>query len=485
MNHRLRRTTPHHIRRQAIRRKAQQRHSRFYARCQHWSFCRNLAVAPIRWSRERWILAGGALLLALLTLVGLPAWAHALRHPSAPPAHTMLALALPPLPIQPSVPAAEDWQVVRVQPGQTLGDLFHTEGLSPNDLANVLADGKDTDALRRIHPGDEIGFLLGSAGELRGLRFDPDPAKRVILHIDPSTDKIAEDIAPRAVEQREHVAHGVIEGSLFAAGDEAGMSNAMILKLAKVFGYDIDFAQDLKAGDSFTVIYDDVYRDGEYLHQGDILAAEFVNQGKRYTAVRFENGDGDVSYYSADGRPLKKAFMRTPVDFTRISSTFGMRNHPILGYMRMHKGVDYAAPMGTPIYAAGDGVIKFRGIKHGYGNFVVIQHNKDISTAYGHMSRFAANERIGEHVRQGEIIGYVGMTGMATGPHLHYEFRVDGQQRNPLTVTMPKPEPLSGKLMAQFKRQNAPLMARIQMVDNNRRLASLNTSRGSARNALD
>lgn len=482
MDHRLRRVNPHHVRRQAIRRKAQQRHSHFYARCAHWSFCRDAIAAPIRWGRERWVLAGTALLLVLLTLIGLPAWAHAMRTPAAPPARTTLALKLPPLPMQPSVPAVEDWQVIRVQSGQTLADIFHDHDLSPGDLARVLASGKDVDALRRIHPGDEIAFLLGSAGQLRALRFDRDPANRVTLHFENTDRPLVEEITPRAVEQREHVAHGVIEGSLFAAGNQAGMSNAMILKLAKVFGYDIDFAQDLKAGDSFTVIYDDIYRDGEYLREGDIIAAEFVNAGKRYTAVRFENGDGDVAYYSADGRPLKKSFMRTPVDFTRISSTFGMREHPVLGYMRAHKGVDYAAPMGTPIYAAGDGTIKFRGQQHGYGNFVIIQHSKDISTAYGHMQRFAANEHVGSHVRQGEVIGYVGMTGMATGPHLHYEFRVDNVQRNPLTVTMPKPEPLSGKLMAEFKQQNAPLMARIQMVDANRRLASTDGKRGGNRN---
>jgi murein DD-endopeptidase MepM/ murein hydrolase activator NlpD len=463
---------PHYVRRQAICRKAQRRHSRFYARCSHWSFGRDVLAAPIRWSRERWVLAGGALLLALLAGVGLPVWARAMRHPAAPTPHTTLALSLPPLPIQPSVPAVEDWQVVRVQSGQTLADIFHDRDLSPNDLARILSSGKDVDALKKIHPGDEIAFLLGGSGELRALRFDRDPVNRVTLLFKNVSGPLVEEVTPRAVERREHVAHGVIEGSLFAAGNQAGMSNAMILKLAKVFGYDIDFAQDLQAGDSFTVIYDDVYRDGEYLHEGDIIAAEFINDGHRYTAMRFQKPDGDIAYYSADGHPLKKAFMRTPVDFTRISSTFGLREHPILGYMKMHKGVDYAAPMGTPIYAAGDGTIVFRGQKHGYGNFVILQHSKDISTAYGHMSRFAANERVGEHVRQGQIIGYVGMTGMATGPHLHYEFRVDGQQRNPLTVTLPPPEPLSGALMAQFKRDNAPLLARIQMVDDNRRLAS-------------
>jgi murein DD-endopeptidase MepM/ murein hydrolase activator NlpD len=481
MNPRLRRLTPHHVRRKAICRKAQQRHSRFYARCAHWSFYRNAIAAPIHWGRERWVLFGAALLLALLTLVGLPAWAHAMRQPAGPVARTTLALPLPPLPMQPSVPAVEDWQVTRVQAGQTLANIFHDHDLSPADLARVLGSGKDVDSLRTIHPGDEIAFLLGPSGELRALRFDRDATTRVTLHFESATGPLVEEITPRAVEHREHIAHGVIHGSLFAAGSKAGMSNAMILKLAKVFGYDIDFAQDIQPGDSFTVIYDDVYRDGEYLHEGDIIAAEFVNQGKHYTAVRFENPEtGNVSYYSADGRPLKKSFLRTPVDFTRISSTFGMRDHPILGRMRMHKGVDYAAPKGTPIYAAGDGVIKFRGVKHGYGNFVVIRHNKHISTAYGHMSRFAAGEHVGDHVRQGQIIGCVGMTGLATGPHLHYEFRVDGVQRNPLTVTLPKPEPLSGKLMAEFRAQNATLMARIHMIDA-RRLASTNGSQGKNR----
>ncbi|MGN6314397.1 MAG: peptidoglycan DD-metalloendopeptidase family protein [Rhodanobacteraceae bacterium] len=482
MNPRLRCATPHHVRRKAICRKAQQRHSHFYARCAHWSFYRNAIAAPIRWSRERWVLFGSGLLLALLTLVGLPAWAHAMRQPAEAVARTTIALQLPPLPMQPSVPAVEDWQVTRVQAGQTLADIFHDHDLSPADLARVLGSGKDVDALKRIHPGDEIAFLLGASGELRALRFDRDAATRVTLHFENATGPLVEEITPRAVEHREHIAHGVIQNSLFAAGSKAGMSNAMILKLAKVFGYDIDFAQDIQPGDSFTVIYDDIYRDGEYLREGDIIAAEFINQGKHYTAVRFENPEtGNVSYYSADGRPLKKSFLRTPVDFTRISSTFGMREHPILGRMRMHKGVDYAAPMGTPIYAAGDGVIKFRGVKRGYGNFVIIQHSKDISTAYGHMSRFAAGEYVGDHVRQGQIIGYVGMTGLATGPHLHYEFRVDGVQRNPLTVTLPKPEPLSGKLMAQFREQYAPLMARIQAIDA-RRLAVASAKGGGSHN---
>jgi murein DD-endopeptidase MepM/ murein hydrolase activator NlpD len=253
------------------------------------------------------------------------------------------------------------------------------------------------------------------------------------------------------------------------------MDAAMVGKLADLFKYDIDFVQDLRIGDSFTVIYDDVYRDGTRYGEGNIVAAEFVNQGKRYTAYRFKKADGDYGWFSEDGRPIQKSFLRIPVDFTRISSTFSAaRLHPILGLMRAHKGVDYAAPTGTPIHAAGDGVIKFRGWMNGYGNFVIIQHNSTISTAYGHMSRFAT-EKVGQHVQQGQVIGFVGMTGLATGPHLHYEFRVDGVQRNPQTVTLPPPEPLPGVQLARFKATVVqPQLARLTELDSQIRLARAN-----------
>ncbi|MCE5232871.1 MAG: peptidoglycan DD-metalloendopeptidase family protein [Mizugakiibacter sp.] len=469
----------HSARRRAIRRKAQQRHVHFYSRCAHWSVCRT-GIAPISWHRERWVLGGTALLLVLLTLVVIPAWASAMRHDAPAPEHTLLALKLPPLPAAARQAAAvpEDWRTVRVQPGQTLADIFHGLGLGPGDLQRVLDAGQDGQALRRIHPGDEFAFLQDGSGALKGLRFDRDEATRVTLRLD--ANRISESVQARAVERREHLAHGSIDSSLFDAGSQAGMSDAMILQLAKVFGYDIDFAQDLRPGDSFTVIYNDVYRDGEYLHEGDIVAAEFVNQGRRYTAYRFQTAGGDVGYYSEDGRPLRKSFLRTPVDFTRISSRFtAARMHPILGRMRAHKGVDYAAPTGTPIYAAGDGVIRYRGWENGYGNFVVIQHNSTISTAYGHMSRFAGGERIGGRVHQGQIIGYVGMTGLATGPHLHYEFRVNGAQRDPLTVTLPKPEPLPVAQLAQFRRQNAPLLARMKAIDGGVRLARAGNGAGA------
>lgn len=457
----------------AIRRHAQRRHFPFYSRCSQWTFMQNVAAAPISWRAEHWVLGGVALLLTALVGIVIPGWAGATRHDPAPTAYTTLAIQVPELPpgaeADPSIGAygiganEPAWRRVTVRAGQSLADIFQENGLSPGDLQRALDSQDDASALRHIHPGDEFAFVTDANGALALMRFDRGDASRVTLHFTP--DGVNETVDERSVERRTHVAHGVLTRSLYEAGAQAGMSDTMIWKLAEAFGYDIDFAQDLREGDSFSVIYDDVYREGEHIHDGDIIAATFINQGKRYTAIRYTNPSGETLYYSEDGRPLRKAFLRTPVEFTRISSVFSVgRMHPILGYMRAHKGVDYAAPTGTPIRAAGDGKITFRGWKSGYGNFVTIQHNSHISTAYGHMSRFA-NEKVGQHVSQGQVIGYVGMTGLATGPHLHYEFRVDGEHRNPLTVTLPKEEPLPATQLALFKQKCAPLLAKLKFVD--------------------
>jgi murein DD-endopeptidase MepM/ murein hydrolase activator NlpD len=465
-----------HARKQAICRKAQRRHSRFYERCAHWSFNRSADVEPIRWNREHWMLAGTALLITILSGFIMPSWANAMRPAAVPEAHTLLPLALPKIDtISAPAPTVDDWQVVRVQPGQTMSEIFNGRGLGLSDLHKVLdAAGDQKTALQSIRPGEEFDFLLDSDGSLKGFRFDPDPTSRAVIRLDGAQPTLA--IKKRAMDVREQVAHGVIRSNLYAAGDQAGLNAAMIGKLANLFKYDIDFVQDIRSGDSFTVIYDDLYRDGMRYGQGDIIAAEFMNQGKRYTAYRFKKDDGSYGWYSEDGRPIQKSFLRIPVDFTRISSKFSTaRMHPILGRMRAHKGVDYAAPKGTPIHAAGDGVIKYHGWERGYGNFVVIQHNKRISTAYGHMSRFVKGQHVGEHVRQGEVIGYVGMTGLATGPHLHYEFRVNGVQRNPQTVTLPKPKPLPAAELARFESQVVkPQLARLNELDQRIKLARAN-----------
>lgn len=458
----------HQARKLAISRKAQSRHSSFYERCAHWSFNRSTEVEPIHWHREHWVLAGTAVLITLLSGFIMPAWASAMRPEPAPEVRTLLPLALPNVATTISsavAPPIDNWLVTRVEPGQTLSNIFDNHGLGMTDLQKVLdAAGSAKSALQSIHPGDEFDFLIDRNGNLEAFRFDKDNATRATVRFNTGKPELTQQA--RAIATRVHIAHAVIESSLFGAGAKAGLDEGMIVKLADVFKYDIDFIKDIRRGDSFTVIYEDVYRDGAFDHSGDIIAAEFLNHGQRYTAYRFKQPDGSDNYYSEDGRPLRKSLLRTPVAFSRISSRFSVaRKHPILGYTRAHKGVDYAAPMGTPIHAAGDGVIAYRGWERGFGNFVLIKHNAEYSTAYGHMSRFERGERVGTHVRQGEVIGFVGMTGLATGPHLHYEVRVYGKQENPLTITMPKPKPLPSKLLAQFKQQIQPMLARIKATD--------------------
>lgn len=443
------------------------RHFHFYKPHAVHSWLRKAAAAPMSWRHRHWLLAG--ILFAAVALVGLmaPRGANATRDPAASEFIT-LNLPVPPLPpgtddVTALAGSDADWQTVTVRSGQTVGAIFHAQGVSGADLQTLLADKNNTNALVRIHPGEEFGFAHAADGHLTALRFDRDEKTRVTVTFDASG--MHQNASARDVERRTEVAHGVITDSLFDAANRAGMDDAMVIKLADAFGYDIDFAQDLRAGDSFTVIYDSVWREGDKLRDGDILAAYFVNRGKRFSAIRYTDSHGGTMFYSADGRPLRKSFLRTPVEFTRISSLFSAaRMHPILGRMRAHQGVDYAAPTGTPVHAAGDGRIVFRGWQNGYGNVVIIDHGRHYSTLYGHMSRFA-NERVGQHVSQGQTIGYVGMTGLATGPHLHYEFRVDGVHRNPLTVTLPKPEPLPAVELARFKQQSAPVLAKLDKLD--------------------
>ncbi len=433
---------------------------------------RRAVSAPLSWRRRHWVMVGIALTLVAFVGVIIPRWADAKHDPDALPRVT-LNLEIPPLPATTANALPADpvqWLTLSVKSGQTVDQIFRDQGVSGSDLHALLQNKDNAEALRHIRPGDEFAFSHADDGSLRGLRFDRDDKTQVEVSFD--AGGMHQHVRARDLEQRRHIAHGVLEGSLFDAAERAGMDDAMVMKLADVFKYDIDFIKDIRAGDSFTVIYDDVYRDGAYLHAGDIVAAEFVNRGHRFTAYRFELPDGTVGYYSGDGRPLRRSLLRTPVKFSRISSRFSLaRKHPILGYTRAHKGVDYAAPTGTPIHAAGNGIIRFRGWAHGYGRFIIIRHSREYSTAYGHMSRFARGLHVGSRVRQGQVIGYVGMTGLATGPHLHYEVRVFGRQRNPLTVTMPKPKPLPSTQLASFERHIHPLLARIRTLDHNIELA--------------
>ena len=257
---------------------------------------------------------------------------------------------------------------------------------------------------------------------------------------------------------------GIIDSSLFLAGMAAGMSDNLIMELAGIFGWDIDFVLDIRSGDHFTLVYEELYLDGHKQRDGNILAAEFVNRGKTYRAVRYVDAQKRADYYSPDGRSMRKAFIRTPVDFTRISSRFGKRYHPTLKKRKNHHGVDYAAPRGTPIKAAGDGKLIFVGRKGGYGKTVIIQHGGKYSTLYAHMSKIKPGSRRGNRVRQGQVIGYVGSTGRSTGPHLHYEFRVNGVHRNPLTVRLPDAAPIKAQYKTDFLNKSRHLVAQLDVL---------------------
>jgi murein DD-endopeptidase MepM/ murein hydrolase activator NlpD len=259
-------------------------------------------------------------------------------------------------------------------------------------------------------------------------------------------------VTTRELERRVVQAHGQISSSLFEAGMKAGVSDATTMKMAGIFQWDIDFLQDVRIGDEFTVMYEELWRDGLKIRDGEIVVAEFINRGDVYRAARYTDPTGRTDYFTPEGRSVRKAFVRAPVDFTRISSNFDPnRRHPVLNTIRAHRGVDYAAPTGTPVKAAGDGKVIFRGAQNGYGNTIILQHGGNITTLYGHLSKFA-KPRNGSRVKQGEVIGYVGKTGLATGPHLHYEYRVSGVHRNPRTVTLPPADPVAPDYWEDFQR---------------------------------
>jgi len=459
-------TAVRHVhRRQAVRRHAQRQHWRFYKGRSDWSFVPSFAALPVRWGRETAVVAAVAALIAVLAFVIVPGVASVAKPEPAAPALAAESIALPARSAEPAVtlPAAE-WKRVVVRSGETLGAIFSTLGYPGSAMHEFLDASPDRTALTRLKPGDELAFLPDAGGRLAALRFDLDETTRVVLERD-AAGAIGTTKQARPLERRVRVASGRIEQSLFGAGEAAGLTDATILQLADTFAYDIDFAQDLRVGDSFAVVYEELYRDGDRVRGGGILAARFVNHGRVYDAVRFAREDGSSGYFDPTGRPLKKAFLRTPVEFTRISSRFASaRRHPILGVMRAHRGVDYAAPAGTPIRAAGNGRVAFRGWKSGYGNVVILEHANKYSTLYGHLSRFA-KAGVGARVDQGEVIGYVGRTGLATAPHLHYEFRLSGVHRDPLSIELPKADPLVAHELARFRATVAPLFAQLDLLD--------------------
>ncbi len=349
-----------------------------------------------------------------------------------------------------------------VSSGDTLSVLFAKAGLNNSLLHSILSTNKEAQRFTHLKIGQSISFEFDESQELHAVSTPISATETIYLEKQLETEQFAfrKDVAP--TQTSEKYAQGVIEGSLFSATGKAGIPYGLALNMANIFGYDIDFAQDLRVNDEFELVYEEKTFDGETIVTGNILAARFINRGKEYTAVRYTDKQGNSSYYAADGSSLRKAFIRTPVDFARISSRFSNgRKHPILNRIRAHKGVDYAAPRGTPIKAAGDGRVTLAGSKGGYGNTVVIKHGQRYQTLYAHMQGFAKGVRAGSNVKQGQVIGYIGTTGLSTGPHLHYEFQVNGVHVDPLSQKLPTADPIHASEKKRFMEFSKPLLAKL------------------------
>jgi murein DD-endopeptidase MepM/ murein hydrolase activator NlpD len=359
----------------------------------------------------------------------------------------------------PAILGATTIEVI-VSHNDTLDRIFRRLKLDVADLATIRTLPGLKSAFDQLRPG-EVLHLIHRDGSLFGFERKLSPSET--LNVVRRDDGFHSNVLENPLEMRERTVHGVIDSSLFEAVAKAGAHDQTALSLAEIFGWDIDFVLDIQPGDSFTVTYAEISQDGQYIKDGPIAAALFVNQGREYRAVRYVDPSGAAHYYTPDGLSMQRAFLRTPVEFTRISSRFNPnRRHPVLNTVRAHKGVDYAAPIGTPVRAAGDGRVQFAGKKGGYGNVLEIAHTRGVVTVYGHLSRFGKGVRVGERVAQGSIVAYVGMTGLATGPHLHYEYRVNGVHKNPQTVELPSAEPIDPAWREDFDARTVLALSTIE-----------------------
>jgi murein DD-endopeptidase MepM/ murein hydrolase activator NlpD len=395
-----------------------------------------------------------------------------------PVAGTSPQLELPSRPPVERAPAALSERVIRERAGRTvreavgghnyLTDLLIRYGVTMPTIRAILDAARPVYNLERQLAADRKVTLVFSRDglSLQSLSYPVNADRRVTVALQDGGGFVAraEEI-PYEVRQR--MVSGVVKGSFYATAQRAGISRQMARRLGTLFEWDVDMVHDLEDGDRFSVVYEEHVSDEDVVREGVIVAAELVSQGRNYQSVRYVDAGGRVDYYTPSGDRMRKMFIRTPVDFTAISSHFSSsRMHPILHYSRAHKGVDYSAPSGTPIRAAADGRVVFRDWYSGYGNFIVLEHTastgRRYETAYGHLSAFASRVQVGETLRQGQLLGYVGMTGTATGPHLHYEVRINGQQVDPLTAQLPFQEPLSRQELARFKRHAGRYLAMLE-----------------------
>jgi murein DD-endopeptidase MepM/ murein hydrolase activator NlpD len=340
--------------------------------------------------------------------------------------------------------------------GDTLDRIFRKNKIDLGHLAQIARLPDASEHLRMLKPGDKLE-IRHNEGNLISLSRELSVTSSLLISKD--ADSFSAELIDRPIEIKKRLAYGRIDSSLFESANDAGLSDKLIMNLAGIFAWDVDFVLDIRTNDNYYILFEEVWQDGQYIADGEIVAAEFNNNGREFQAIRYIGDDERSDYFTPEGHSVRKAFIRAPVDFTRISSSFNpKRRHPILNTIRAHRGVDYAAPKGTPIMAAGDGKVIFRGVKSGYGNAVILQHGGNITTLYAHMSGFAKSARVGRRVRQGQAIGYVGSTGLATANHLHYEYRLNGVHRNPRTVLLPQADPIEDKYREDFLSAVQPIL---------------------------
>ena len=366
----------------------------------------------------------------------------------------------------------EFWQIEQVRQDDTLPSLLARMNIRDEEAVKFLMLSPDAQALNtRLMPGHTIEIKSNLDGKLLHLEYELDTENILVAGLTSEGYLIATQ--KLLLQNHQVLKSAVIRDSLFGATDDAGIPDQIAIQIAEIFSAELDFHEDLRPNDKFSVIYEAFYNAGEMMKTGNVLAVEFVNNGKVYQAVHFGEASGKYSYYTPDGKSLHKSFLRSPLEFTRVSSSFHTgRFHPILQRIKAHKGVDLAAPTGTRIKASGDGIVEFMGTKGGYGNVVILKHPNGVKTVYGHLSRFSEALRKNDTVAQGDIIGYVGMTGLATGPHLHYEFLLDGVHRDPMTVALPTSIPIDAQYKAAFDKLSQGYMAQIEMINLRNQIAS-------------
>lgn len=371
-----------------------------------------------------------------------------------------------PIPGESLAAATHHAREVIIQRGDNLASVLDRLGISDAEAFQFLRSDKNAGALaRQLAPGKTFSAQLTENGELHSLLFPLNGERANALFVEKTPEGFAADTITLDVEAKLTLKSATIQHSLFGASDAAGIPDSVAIQLTDIFGGDIDFHRDLRKGDKFSVIYETASHQGKAIGTQRILAAEFINDGKSYRAFWYQPQNGNGGFYTADGRSVRKAFLRSPLEFSRISSGFSnARYHPVLRETRAHRGIDYAAPTGTRVKTTGDGVIDFAGIQGGYGKVVMVRHPGNRITVYGHLSGIAAGIKKGARVSQGEAIGYVGATGIATGPHLHYEFRVDGIHRNPLTIALPDAAPLDHAQLPTYKVKVADLTVQIETI---------------------